>query len=150
VLDVSQADYLPLVFSVSARAAVRGSFAARGLTPARAGTLFSDELGVARQAGAAHVLVDLFQPGASDQRSPALGAGVALGAGGTGYTAGADGKYTAGATVTHDSLVFFPNVPVGAGATDLVITPPGGKSCKGREAIVLQADAIAFTSVACE
>ena len=95
-LDVafSHPSYLPLVFAVDVAAVAEVGYTARGLTPARAASLFSDELSLTFDPAAAQVIVDLRQA----DGSPFTGATLAIAAAGAGgvFSTDAEGGWVAG------------------------------------------------------
>jgi len=153
----SHPDYLPMVFSMDAAAMAAGPFSTKGLEPARADSLFGDELSLTRNPAAAVALIEVRRfPGGE----PVVGATVTLGNGHDGvFTRDAAAAWQPGATITDDAWVLFTNVD-GAGQVDgdggsygttsVTVTPPDGTSCVGRPAIALGAGGIAATTFACQ
>jgi hypothetical protein len=144
--DLTQPDdaYLPLIY---ARDEDGGTPTIRGVKPARAATLFSNELALTQTAGAALVLVDV-----RTSAGPVVGATVSIGATNDGgFHFDDQMTMTAGATTTADGgLILFANAAVGAGTTTVTVTPPGGTSCVGRQEIPVVADTISATTFECD
>lgn len=159
-LDFAQSAYVPLQYTAAPEVMTAGVFALEGFTPARAATLFNDELGgIAVDDQRAHVLVAVFEVEdpvpmllQASPSPPAVGAQVAIGngnGGSGGFTDNGSGTYVAGATLTDDRFVFFPNVEIAGGMTTISVTPPAGTTCDGPSSIPVIAGRIAATTFAC-
>lgn len=144
-LDFTQENYLPLLFSASIDAVAIGTYFAAGLTPARADTLFSDELSLSRDPAMAQVIVDVrIYPGGE----PAIGATVAIGDASAGaFSRDSARLYVPGSTLTDGGSVLFANVA--PGTTTVTVTAPPGATCVGRSSMTLRAGSLNFTEYAC-
>lgn len=143
-VDFTHPDYLDLRYTVDPEAAAMGAFEVRGLTPARADQLFADDLGVARDADSAQVLVAArTYPGGA----PAAGATVSLGNAHQGaFTDDGTGAYATGDTLAGGAFVLFANVEVGPGQTTVTVD---GVTCVGPSTLDLMAGGLSVTTFAC-
>jgi hypothetical protein len=146
-VSVTQADYVPVIYSVDAEANAAGAYALKGLEPARMTELFTG-WALTPDAGAAQLEVEVrsFPSGA-----PVTGAVVTIGNAHAGaFTADGTGEYVSSAQLDGGAHVFFANVEAGGGTTTVTVTPPAGTSCVGRDSVVLNAGEIAAVLYACD
>lgn len=146
-VSITQAEYVPVIYSVDAEANAAGAYTVKGLEPARMSELFTG-WALTPDAGAAQLEVEVRKFPSGD---PVTGAVVTIGNAHAGaFTADATGEYVSGSQLDGGAHVFFANVEVGTGTTPVTVTPPAGTTCVGRDSVVLNAGEIAAVLYACD
>jgi hypothetical protein len=140
----TKADYLTARYTVDPDA-VLGPYEFRGISAARA-TTFHDELGVAYDAGAVLVEIEVRGYPSGD---PVDGVTVSIEGGGDAWHRDAAEAWVAGGTTDGGELVIVPNTPVGDGALTVTVDA-GGHTCHFADALHVEAGEVAVTTVACE
>jgi len=128
-VEFAHADYLTMLFGVSAEVTARGTFTSRGLKPDRADALFTDDFSLTRDPAAGQLVVYTGLAGAT----------VEIG-----------NSYEGAFPLPDGVRTFFANVDLTGDATTVTVTPPAAETCVGRASVPLAAGVLSYTMYACQ